>query len=238
MTDNIFVTGNSSGLGFGLTKVYLEQGASVYGLSRRGCELEHQALHDIRVDLNDLDSIPAQLERLLGEVKVLSAVFLNAGVLGQPRLMQDTPVEDLQAIMISNVWSNKVILDWLIRAQIRTDQIVLISSGAAVSGGKGWAGYSISKSALNMLAQLYAHEFPHSHLISLAPGLVDTEMQTYISDPANIDTEQFPGFTRLREARGTNAMPGPDQAARKIKQALPKLKKYQSGSFVDIRALT
>lgn len=238
MTENIFVTGNSSGLGFGLTKVYLEQGASVYGLSRRGCEFEHRALHDIRADLNELDSIPAQLERLMGDIKALSAVFLNAGVLGQPRLMQETPVEDLQAIMVSNVWSNKVILDWLIGARIRIDQIVLISSGAAVSGGKGWAGYSISKAALNMLAQLYAHEFSNSHLVSLAPGLVDTAMQTYISDPENIDTDQFPGFTRLREARGTDAMPRPEQAARKIKRALPQLKEYPSGSFVDIRSLT
>ncbi len=237
MTENIFITGNSSGLGLGLTRIYLAQGASVYGLSRRGCGLEHHSLHDIHVDLTNLESIPGQLDRLMGDVDALSAIFLNAGVLGRLRLMQETPVADLQDIMISNVWSNKVILDWLIASQISIGQIILISSGASVSGGKGWAGYSISKAALNMLAQLYAHEFPDSHLVSLAPGLVDTAMQTYISDPANIDTDQFPGFTRLRQAKGTDAMPGPEQAARKIRDALPKLREYPSGSFVDVRSL-
>ncbi|MGI9318949.1 MAG: SDR family NAD(P)-dependent oxidoreductase [bacterium] len=237
MTDKIFITGNSSGLGLGLTKVHLESGASVYGLSRRGCPLKNERLHDHRVDLSTLDSIAPRLDDLLSGVDTLTAMYLNAGILGQMRLMHDTPVKDLQDIMISNVWSNKIILDWLIGSGIRVDQIVLISSGASVSGGKGWAGYSISKAALNMLGQLYAHELPESHLISLAPGLIDTAMQAYISNPENIDTAQFPGFDRLRQARGTDAMPGPEQAARSIVEALPRLTQFPSGGFVDIREL-
>lgn len=237
MTENIFITGNSSGLGLGLTKVYLEQGDIVYGLSRRGCPLKHDSLHDVRVDLSELGSVGERLGQLLGGLTTLSTVFLNAGVLGQMRTMRDTPVTDLQDIMVSNVWSNKVILDWLIDSGIQIDRIVLISSGASVSGGKGWSGYSMSKAALNMLGRLYAHELPNSHLISLAPGLVDTAMQAYISDPENIDTAEFPGFNRLREARGTDAMPGPEEAARKIKNALQDLDQIPSGSYVDIREL-
>ena len=237
MMENIFITGNSSGLGLGLTKVYLDAGDIVYGLSRRGCPLQHDSLHDIRVDLFELESVAEKLDILLGGLTTLGTVFLNAGVLGQMRTMRDTPVKDLQNIMVSNVWSNKVILDWLIDSGIQIGQIVLISSGASKSGGKGWSGYSMSKAALNMLGRLYAHELPNSHLICLAPGLVDTAMQAYISDPENIDTEEFPGFNRLREARGTDAMPGPEQAALKIKNALPGLDRIPSGSYVDIRDL-
>ena len=237
MAESIFITGNSSGLGLGLTKVYLEDGNTVYGLSRRGCPLQHELLHDVSVDLSELETIAEKLDQLLGGVTSLSTIYLNAGVLGQMRTMRDTPVDDLQRIMVSNVWSNKVILDWLIDSGIRVDRIVLISSGASVSGGKGWSGYSMSKAALNMLSRLYAHELPDSHLISLAPGLVDTAMQAYISDPNNIDTTEFPGFSRLREARGTEAMPGPEEAAQKIRKVLPDLSRFPSGSYVDIRDL-
>ncbi len=238
MMDRIFVTGNSSGLGLGLSEVYLELGASVYGLSRRGCPLKDGRLRDAKIDLSNLDKIASKLNALLSGVRDLKLVFLNAGVLGKLRLMQNTPIEDLESIMVSNVWSNKVILDWLIASGINIEQIVLVSSGASVSGGKGWSGYSISKAAVNMLGQLYAHEFPDSHLVSLAPGLVDTAMQAFISDPENIDEGDFPGFNRLREARGTDAMPGPAKAARKIVEALPQLLEYPSGSFVDIRELS
>ncbi|MCP3870534.1 MAG: SDR family NAD(P)-dependent oxidoreductase [Gammaproteobacteria bacterium] len=49
------------------------------------------------------------------------------------------------------------------------EQIVMISSGAAVLGNQGWGGYAISKAALSMLARLYAHEFTQTH-ISLVPS--------------------------------------------------------------------
>ena len=35
---NLLITGNSSGLGYGLTEEYLSRGYAVYGLSRRGCQ--------------------------------------------------------------------------------------------------------------------------------------------------------------------------------------------------------
>ncbi|MCG8100758.1 MAG: alcohol dehydrogenase, partial [Candidatus Thiodiazotropha taylori] len=35
-----FITGNSSGLGLGISQVLLNQGYRVYGCSRRGCKLQ------------------------------------------------------------------------------------------------------------------------------------------------------------------------------------------------------
>jgi NAD(P)-dependent dehydrogenase (short-subunit alcohol dehydrogenase family) len=158
-------------------------------------------------------------------------------VLGPIRDLAATPVATLEEVMTVNVWANKRILDWLLARPLPVDRVVLISSGAAVVGHRGWGAYALSKATLNMLTQLYAHEFPDSQLLALAPGLVDTEMQDELCDPARTDATRFPSLERLRAARGSAAMPDPRAAAERIADLLPTLQERPSGSFVDVRDL-
>ncbi len=237
MSRTVLITGNSSGLGYGLTQAYLEKGWEVYGVSRRGCTGVTGKLKDIRCDLTDYEAVPLALETLLMGISHLDVVILNAGILGKMQDLADSSLADIQQVMEANVWSNKVLLDWLLRSGIRIDQIVLISSGAAINGNRGWGAYALSKATLNMLTQLYAHEFPHTHLTALAPGLVDTAMQDVLCDPAQVDQSRFPSVTKLRAARNTEAMPKPREAGELIANAIPGLKQLPSGSFADIRSL-
>ena len=233
---NVLITGNSSGLGLGLSRAWLARGACVYGLSRRGCPLQHADLHDVRLDLKQHPQISPALDQLLDGVTDLEQVVLNAGVLGNIQLLSDTAMPEIYEVMDINVWSNKLILDWLLARKITIKQIVLISSGAAISGNKGWGAYALSKATLNMLTRLYSHEFGDSQLIALAPGLVDTAMQDILSDPEQVNVDDFPTIQRLRDAKGTAAMPDPDQAAEKIIERLPDIgRNVPSGSFVDLR---
>jgi NAD(P)-dependent dehydrogenase (short-subunit alcohol dehydrogenase family) len=233
---NVLITGNSSGLGLGLTEVLLDRDAIVWGLSRRGCPLsDNEGLHDRRFDLSNLNTLPEALERLLADCMRLDLVVLNAGILGKIQDISDTDVHDLEHMMRINVWSNKVLLDWLIERGLPVDQVVAISSGAAVNMNYGWGGYSLSKSMLNDLVRLYAHEMPDTHLTALAPGLVDTAMQDYLCE--QVDTEQFPSVQKLKDARGTEDMPGPKQAAEQILDLLEALREGDSGRFVDIREM-
>lgn len=238
MTQSVFITGNSSGLGYGLTEEYLSRGYEVYGLSRRGCTgIDNKALHDVRCDLSQSSTIVPALESLLGNVNRLNLVFLNAGVLGEIREISKTPLADILQVMDINVWANKIILDWLHARELGIEQIVSISSGAAVKSHKGWAAYSLSKATLNMLNQLYAPEYTDTHLCALAPGLVDTAMQDHLCDPEEVDVEKYPSVQKLRDARGTNSMPTPRAAAHRLAQVIPKLKDYPSGSYVDVRTM-
>jgi NAD(P)-dependent dehydrogenase (short-subunit alcohol dehydrogenase family) len=231
----LFITGNSSGLGFALTQYYLDRDWRVYGCSRRGCDGLGGFLSDMRCDLTDFDALPVMLEDLLGGAGKLDLVILNAGILGEIRDMADTPLADLRRIMDINVWSNKVMLDWLIRSGMEVTQVIMISSGASILGNRGWGGYALSKSALNMLAKLYAHEMPGTHLVSLAPGLIDSDMMTYLCEQA--DAQRFPALARLREARTTDVMQTPARAAANIASVVERLRDFDSGSFVDIRQL-
>ena len=238
---NVFITGTSSGLGHGFAKHFLEQGDSVYGLSRRGChDLDgelHDELHDIQCDLSDMDGINVALDSLLGEVTSLDLVILNAGILGEIKDLSETSLEAIREVMDINVWANKVILDWLLANKVVVEQIVLISSGASVNGNRGWGAYALSKAALNMLTMLYVYEFPGSHLCALAPGLVDTAMQDYLCDEGKVDKNRYPAIMNLRNARGTEVMPGPDDAAVQIASLFAKMKQHPSGSYLDIRTL-
>lgn len=233
----ILITGISSGLGHALANIYMQHGWKVYGVSRNypdglqgNPNLYFQAL-----DLADLRYIPSALASLLSHVKRLDLVVLNAGVLTPIGDMKDSRMEDLHYAMDVNVWANKVILDTLFQRGIEVNQVVAISSGAAVTGMRGWNGYAISKAALNMMIQLYSHEQPHTHFTSLAPGIVDTPMQDYISSLP--DVEKFPTIVRLQRMKGTAEMPSPDGAAHRLAQIFPRLQSLPSGSFTDARKM-
>ena len=233
----LFITGNSSGLGLALTDDYLDQGWQVYSLSRRGCPRQHEHLLDTRADLEQINEVPGTLDDLLGKADALDLVILNAGILGAIKDLHLTSQEEIKQVMRINVWANKYIFDWFIANNTIVDQVVMISSGAAIRGHRGWGVYSLSKATFNMLGQIYAHEMPATHFMSLAPGMVQTAMQDYLVDQEKVDQSRYPSVEIMRSAIGTDKMPQPEVVARRIAELIPQLKKYTSGGFVDIRKL-
>lgn len=234
----VLITGTSSGLGKAFAEQYLAEGAVVYGCSRRGVNIQHDQYRDAKIDLAQLNEVQSGLSSLLADEKVLDVLILNAGVLGEIQAMSELDLDALKCLMDINVWANKLILDFLLGDGKQLKQVVVISSGAAVNGNKGWGAYSLSKATINMLAKLYAAEFEDTHFISLAPGLVDTAMQDHLCDPQAVNGDVFPSVQKLRAARGTDNMPTPEVAAKKMIALLPRLKQeWASGEFVDIRSL-
>jgi NAD(P)-dependent dehydrogenase (short-subunit alcohol dehydrogenase family) len=231
---NVFITGNSSGLGLGLSQVLLSHNYRIYGCSRRGCKLTGNII-DCRCDLTQLDKIPETLRQLLQGVERLDLVVLNAGVLGEIKAMSATSVAQLRQIMDINLWPNKVILDWLLEEDLLINQILLLSSGAAVLGNKGWGGYALSKCALNMLGRLYAHEFTKSHIASIAPGLIDSSMMDYLCTQA--DSESYPALQRIKQARENGTILTPVMGGERIMTALPLIRSFESGSYIDLREI-
>ncbi|WP_269524143.1 SDR family NAD(P)-dependent oxidoreductase [Coraliomargarita parva] len=236
MSRNIFITGVSSGLGHGLAKVYLEMGAQVWGCSRRApAGLIAQGLHFTSVNLADATAAEPVLGQFIEGVTHFDQVILNAGKLGQIRDMKATPLDDIRETMEVNVFANKWLLDLLFERVPAIAQVVAISSGASQSGSRGWNGYSLSKAALNMLVKLYAGEHPEAHFTALAPGLVDTAMQDYLT--AQPTDERYETLERLKAAKGTADMPDGETCARKLIEAFPRLRELPSGSYADIRKL-
>ncbi len=232
-----FITGVSSGLGMGMARAVLEGGGEVWGCSRREnpelAEAFPGRFHFQSIDLKNAEAGMTALRQLLKEVPSLDYAILNAGVLPPIQDMRDTDLDSLRETMEINLWANKWIIDGLVETVPSIRQIVAISSGAAVSGSRGWNGYSLSKAALNMLIKLYATELPDIHFAALAPGLIDTAMQDYLTGLP--DDERFSTVARLKQAKGTSDMPDAATAGKRCVELLPKLAQVESGSFVDIR---
>lgn len=69
MSKHIFITGVSSGLGYGLAKTYLERGDQVYGCSRRVPEeLVKMGLEHAQVDLADAQQGELSLTSFLAPI--------------------------------------------------------------------------------------------------------------------------------------------------------------------------
>ncbi|HRW20513.1 MAG TPA: SDR family NAD(P)-dependent oxidoreductase [Bacteroidales bacterium] len=233
---NILITGTSKGLGEGLARYYLNKGYIVIGLSRSSnTDLRsYENFTYYSVDLSDLDSLPAKFKSILVNTPKIDLAILNAGILGKIADMRESSLTNIKKVMDTNVWSNKILIDNLVKYNI-PNQIVAISSGAAISGSRGWNAYSLSKAALNMLISLYADEIPEVHFSALAPGLVDTQMQEYISSLP--EDKQFPTMQRLKKARGTADMPKPNNIAPKIAETINKIQEELSGGFFDVRRI-
>ena len=178
MKKNILITGCSSGLGLALTNYYLQKGFKVYGISRNKPEIQNQNFIHISFDLSKISEIKTSLTTILKEIKNLDLVFLNAGMLGKIKILQELSIEEMQEVYNLNVYANKELLDILM--QIDVKNIFIISSGASKTGYKGWGSYSLSKAGVNMLVNLYSNEMFNTKIIALAPGVIKTPMTDYI----------------------------------------------------------
>ncbi|MFL2582103.1 MAG: SDR family NAD(P)-dependent oxidoreductase [Flavobacteriales bacterium] len=235
---HVFITGVSSGIGWGLSKYYLSKGHQVYGLSRRVPEdlIQNKNFNHVICDLTNFKSIPKSISKLLSQVSKIDLAILNAGILGPIAYMKEQSLSDLTDVMKINVWANKPIIDALLETVPYTIKVVAISSGAAINGNKGWGGYSISKAALNMLIKLYASENEKTAFYSFAPGLIDTPMQDYLCGD-ELNGAEFPSAQKLKEARYTSNMPTAKDAGEILAKGINELDKLKTGSFADIRKM-
>lgn len=237
MSRTILITGVSSGIGRGLALHYLHQGAQVFGLSRRApADFGGMPGFAFRAaDLSRLDAIAPAVGELLRDIARIDLIILNAGMLGSIGDLSQADLDSMREVMDVNLWANKPVLDAAFSRGREVDQVVAVSSGAAVNPARGWNAYALSKAALNMLIGLYAAERPETHFSALAPGLVETAMQAGIR--ALPDDPRYPLVDRLKRAAGTPSMPDPEELAPRLAEAMRALRKRESGRFWDLRAL-
>ncbi len=229
MKKNILITGCSSGLGLALTNYYLQKGFKVYGISRNKPEIQNQNFIHISFDLSKISEIKTSLTTILKEIKNLDLVFLNAGMLGKIKILQELSIEEMQEVYNLNVYANKELLDILM--QIDVKNIFIISSGASKTGYKGWGSYSLSKAGVNMLVNLYSNEMFNTKIIALAPGVIKTPMTDYIR--FELDENIFTSAKKLNEGLVQTAF----ETAIKIDAFINRINEFETGSYVDIRQI-
>ena len=229
MQKNILITGCSSGLGLTLTKYYLKKEYKVYGISRKKPSITNENFIHKSFDLSQVSKIKSELTNFIKDISNLETVFLNAGMLGKIKILQELSIDEMNEVYSLNVYANKELLDILM--QIKVNNVLVISSGASKTGYKGWGSYSLSKAGVNMLVNLYANEMTNTKILALAPGVIKTPMTDYIR--FEIDKNIFPSAKKLN----AGSIQTPSETAIKIDAFINRIHEFETGSFVDIRKI-
>ncbi|WP_024790512.1 MULTISPECIES: SDR family NAD(P)-dependent oxidoreductase [unclassified Lebetimonas] len=212
----VLITGISRGIGAGLVKEYLNRGDEVYGIGR-SCPFD---IPFYKIDLTNIENLYKAVEAFNTDFDL---VILNAGILGEIKLMKEWSVKELNDIFMVNVWANKVLIDLL---EKWAKKIVIISSGAAVNGNPGWGGYALSKCVLNMMVSIYSKEI-NTPIFAVAPGVIDTDM---VRKVISAEREKFSSVERVDKSKIEL-----NEGVRKLVKLFDNLDKFESGSFIDIR---
>jgi benzil reductase ((S)-benzoin forming) len=114
--------------------------------------------------------------------------------------------------------------------------ILNISSGAGRHTIKSWAEYCASKSALDMLSQVMKEEqktekFP-INVFSVAPGIIDTEMQKKIRSVQEEDFDKLDYFVDLKT---NNLLSSPHEVAMKLLKIINEQDLFNKEVLLDVR---
>ena len=220
----VLLTGHSTGLGAALAQALLAQGASVLALSRSSHPQKDgpagATLSQVALDLSDNAALtqwlagPALTEFFRGAERAV--LINNAGKvepIGPPGMQEPAAIAGAVAL---NVAAPLMLADAFVKvtAGCADRRLMHISSGAGRSVHAGWSIYCATKAALDHHARaVVADKLPGLRVESLAPGVVDTQMQAQIRDTT---IERFPGRERFEAMKRDGALASPAQSAELI----------------------
>ncbi|UVW30014.1 SDR family oxidoreductase [Massilia sp. H6] len=209
------VTGHTRGLGAAVAAQLLARGIAVLGLARGHAE-GGEGMEQASVDLGDGAALAAWLQgdtlrRFLAGCDTALLVN-NAGVVSPVGpLAQQDPLAALRAATI-NVAAPLALAAAFVQAAPQAQRrIVHVSSGAARNAYPGWSVYCATKAALDQHARAVALDAdPRVLACSLAPGVIDTDMQAEIR--ATPDA-RFPLRQRFVDLKEGGDLVAPSQCA-------------------------
>jgi NAD(P)-dependent dehydrogenase (short-subunit alcohol dehydrogenase family) len=234
----------------------MRQGISVWGLSRSLVAEPTRAAHSPQqsnasalfsqtaVDLADAGALLSLVHSDQWRTHIQSAdrVFLinNAGLLTPIALVGSQDDAQILQAVSANVGAALVLANAVVRAasEAADRRIVHISSGAARSAYAGWNVYCATKAALDHHARCMAIEQEGVsnpvRIASLAPGVIDTEMQAQVRSTS---VEAFPMRPKFDAMKESGSLQSPQDVAKRL---LTYLMSQDFGSEVvtDLRAVS
>lgn len=244
----IIITGASRGLGDAFAKELMLKDNYLFCISRKQNDdlIKLADTNDIKMDyfefdLTQLTQIEGLMKEIANKIKNPAAsitLINNAGTVSPIKTIEkcqsleivDNLSLNLMAPMILTSEFIKYFGDWETEKKI-----INISSGAGKNVYYGWSCYSSAKSGLNMFTRSVALEQENKKnpvkILSIAPGVIDTDMQKEIR---STDPENFINVKRFIELKEKGQLLSPDYAAEKIIQLIFN-GNWENGEVLDIR---
>ncbi len=200
------VTGASRGIGKGIARVFLQEGARVFLSARRETTLADTAEElsrigpDVGFHAGDV-SVPHEAEELiqkaLDRFPDLSVLVNNASILGERAPITAVEPETWDEVLRVNTSSLFYVTRPLIPALVDrgAGSIINVSSSVGRQGKPNWGPYAVSKFGLEGFTQVLAEELrPHGIRVnSVNPGGTRTDMRAAAypdEDPLTLPTPE------------------------------------------------
>jgi benzil reductase ((S)-benzoin forming) len=211
------LTGHSRGLGAAIAAELAGRGIPVLALARRQ-GTDTQGVTQVALDLSDSAALSAWLAG--GALQAFlagadTALLINNAGMVQPvgTVPGHDPAEVARAISL-NVAAPLMLAAAVAAADAGERRVLHVSSGAGRNAYPGWAVYCAGKAALDQHARAAAlDKAPGLRIVSLAPGVIDTDMQAQIRAS---DAGQFPMLEQFRALKANGALASPADCAQKL----------------------
>lgn len=224
------LTGASRGLGAAMAQQLLASNVLLLTMSRRSnAELEARAaaagasLEQWSLDLADAASAAARLETWLRNQRepFSSATLINnAALAGKAAPIDRSDADSLVAVVRVGLEAPMLLTRAFLRAARAWDvelKVLNISSGAGKKPLAGTAAYCAAKAGLDHFSRVVsvdeASRQRSAKIVSLAPGVIDTHMQTELRES---DPRDFPDQPRFVAMKEQGQLMTPSEAAAKV----------------------
>ncbi|HIG72434.1 MAG TPA: SDR family oxidoreductase [Myxococcales bacterium] len=203
-----FISGASRGIGAGMAECFAQAGLCLILCSRTPPIFESSDSVIARsLDARDekgLDELVELAEQRFGGIDLW---VNNAGVLDPIQPVRDVSLADFREhidINLTGVFVGSRAYVRHLRRLEREGVLINVSSGAAWNPYAGWGAYCAGKAGVERLTEVIAVEEAAAGLraYSIAPGVVDTAMQTRIREST---PEDFPDVEHFRERKRDSA---------------------------------
>jgi NAD(P)-dependent dehydrogenase (short-subunit alcohol dehydrogenase family) len=241
------VTGASRGLGLALVESLLARGHRVLALARRttvAATPDGAELVCWPVDLADSAPVAERLGAWLMAqpvTDIASATLINnAGVVSDPAPLRDSAASDLLNALRVGLEAPTLLTAAFLQATaswLAPRKVLMVSSGLGRTALAGSAAYCAAKAGMDHLSRALALEEAQrpngARILSLAPGVIDTDMQQQLRGAT---AERFPERARFVAMQTTGALMSPAVAAARVLTVLERAD-FGSHPIGDVREL-
>ncbi|MCP4448405.1 MAG: SDR family NAD(P)-dependent oxidoreductase [Myxococcales bacterium] len=210
-TKTVVITGASRGIGAGIAKECIARGYNVAVCARTRPMLEEgdagASVLSMAVDVCDEIAVQALCDEAIERFGRIDLWINNAGVLdpiGPLRGCASAEVQRHLSINVLGVFHGTKSFANHVRERDGEGVLINISSGASTSAYEGWGAYCVGKAGVDKLTEVVAQEEQNSGLRahSIAPGIIDTDMQSLIR---SCSVEQFPMVEKFHQLKADGA---------------------------------
>ncbi len=194
---NVLITGASRGIGKEIARRFIEEGATVWGLSTRPSEGARElaalaegrgtAFHELIADIGDPSSVQPVVAGAVEESGGFAALVNNAGIT-RDGLSFRMKLEDWNDVLRVNLTGTFLVTQIVSGDMIRkrSGSIINLSSIVGVHGQGGQVNYAASKAGLIGYTKSLAKEVAGRgvRVNAIAPGYIETEMTGVIPEEA------------------------------------------------------